>query len=101
MRLLVAEKGLARWDCTVLTAGDASPPPGAEATRMSLLAQALLPTPLILPVAMRTRRQSFWGSRTLPQCFHENPLNEMGVVDLLPPLDSKGCSDLIVKVSIR
>ena len=91
----MVEKGLARWDCTVLIAGDASPPPGAEATWRSLLVQAMLPTPLILLVAMRTRRQSFWGSRTLPRCFHENLLNEMGAVDLLLPSDSKGALILL------
>ena len=91
----MVEKGLARWDCTVLTAGDESPPPGAEATRRSLPARALLPNPLILLVAMRTRRESSWGSRTLPQGFHEHLLSKMGAVDLLPPSTPKGALILL------
>ena len=91
----MVEKGLARWDCAVLTAGDASPPPGAEATQRSLPARALLPNPLILPVAMRTRRDPSWGSRTLPQGFHEHLLSKMGAVDLLPPSAPKGALILL------
>lgn len=90
----MVEKGLARWDCTVLTA-DESPPPGAEATQRSLPARALLPNPLILPAAMRTRRGSSWGPRAPPQGFLEHPLSKMGAVGLLPPSTPKGALILL------
>lgn len=94
----MVEKGLATWDCTVLTAGDASPPPGAEATRRSLPARALLPNP---PGGRENEERLFLGCQDPTPGLSRAPAGQNGCSGPASTLSSKGWADLIVvKVSM-